>query len=64
MTAAHLALGLVLVALGAFMVAARDRVVARHVRLRGRSSMPATGWAVLGVLFLFVGALQIALAFL
>jgi hypothetical protein len=60
MTAVHLVLGLLLVSLGAFMVAARDRVVVRHVRLRGRSSMPAAGWAALGVLFVVVGALQIA----
>jgi len=46
------------------MVVARDRVVARHVRLRGRAEVPAMGWLVVGVMLALAGVLQVALAFI
>jgi len=55
-------LGVVWAGLGLFMVVARERIVARHVRRRGRAAVPAMGWAVLGVTLGVVGAVQVALA--
>lgn len=58
-----LAAGVVMFGFGAFMVVARDRLVARSVRQRGRAEVPATAWASLGVVLAGAGAVQVALAF-
>ena len=59
---AQLVIGVVCLAVGCAMVAARGRIVAREVRSRGRAEVPTTGWAVVGGLLALVGILLVVAA--
>lgn len=63
----QLALGLALLILATYAISRREEIAARH-RLAGNTKrqqgavLPANAWLVIGVLWLIVGTLQIAMA--
>jgi hypothetical protein len=60
----RLIVGIAWFALGAVYVLGRHRIEARHVRRLGRLAQGSTVWAVLGSIYLLLGALWLVMAFL
>ena len=58
----HLVVGAALLAVGSWLVARREEIVSRH-RARGRSEVPATGFAIVGVILTIGGLVQVILVF-
>lgn len=60
----RLILGLVFLTLGAVCIVFRDRIKARHVRIRGHLAQPPMVWTVLGSIYALVGVVWLISAFI